>query len=192
MFATTQTSRSAKNPIDDMAALDMMGQSAMFRNGVFAQIPMKGILYWNSHAFNLTDQDTTMHAWLNFSFAAETLHPVQSIFDTSHIFSANAAPYTTQVICNDSVLPQGVRLFSLSSHTHKRGKHFSVTTSGGGGCMTLAPDVINMVVGNTSPIQALNSSGQPVTGLTWTTSNSNIVSLSSTDPPTLTATDLRD
>jgi len=30
-------------------------------------------------------------------------------------------------LCNDYVLPQGARLFSLSSHTHKRGKHFSVT-----------------------------------------------------------------
>src|SRR5262249_25810866 len=26
-----------------------------FISGVFGQIPMKGILYWNSHAFNLTD-----------------------------------------------------------------------------------------------------------------------------------------
>ena len=102
-----------------------------FLPGVFAQIPMKGILYWNSHAFNLTDQDTTMHAWLNFSFAADTRYPVQGIFDTSKIFAANAAPYTTQVLCNDSVLPQGARLFSLSSHTHKRGKHFSVTTPDG-------------------------------------------------------------
>jgi len=102
-----------------------------FLPGVFAQIPMKGILYWNSHAFNLTDQDTMMHAWLNFSFAADTRYPVQSIFDTSKIFAANAAPYSTQVLCNDSVLPQGARLFSLSSHTHKRGKHFSVTTPNG-------------------------------------------------------------
>jgi hypothetical protein len=99
--------------------------------GVFAQIPMKGILYWNSHVFNLTDKDTTMHAWLNFSFAADTRYPVKGLFDTSKIFAANAAPYTTQVLCNDSVLPQGARLFSLSSHTHKRGKHFSVTTPNG-------------------------------------------------------------
>src|SRR5262249_47304209 len=42
---------------------------AEFVDGVFAQIPMKGILYWNSHAFNLTDQDTMMHARLNYYFA---------------------------------------------------------------------------------------------------------------------------
>ena len=44
-------------------------------DGVFAQIPMKGILYWNSHAFNLTDDDTTMHARLNYYFATEPAVP---------------------------------------------------------------------------------------------------------------------
>jgi len=105
--------------------------TTQFVDGVFAQIPMKGILYWNSHAFNLTDQDTTMHARLNYTFASNPKFPVGSIFDTSHIFSANAAPYKTQTICNDYVLPQGARLFNLSSHTHKHGKHFTVADPSG-------------------------------------------------------------
>src|SRR5262249_45210408 len=50
-------------------------------DGVFAQIPMKGVLYWNSHAFNLTGTDTTMHAWLNYYFANNQQYPVRSIFD---------------------------------------------------------------------------------------------------------------
>ncbi len=99
-----------------------------FVDGVFAQIPMKGILYWNSHAFNLTDQNTTMHARLNYYFAQDQSYPVQGIFDTDRIFAAHAAPYSAQQVCNDFVLPQGARLFSLSSHTHKHGKHFTVTT----------------------------------------------------------------
>jgi hypothetical protein len=102
-----------------------------FLDGVFAQIPMKGILYWNSHAFNLTDEDTTMHAWLNYSFSDAQQYPVQSIFNISKIFSANAAPYTTQTLCQDHQLPQGARLFNLSSHTHKHGKHFTVTVPDG-------------------------------------------------------------
>ena len=112
-------------------------QSAQAHNqyldGVFAQIPMKGILYWNSHAFNLTDQDTTMHAWLNYSFAPadNQTYPLQSIFDISKIFSANAPPYTTQTICNDHVLPQGARLFNLTSHTHHHGQHFSISVPDG-------------------------------------------------------------
>jgi len=100
-----------------------------FVDGVFAQIPMKGILYWNSHAFNLTDQDTVMHARLNYYFAKDQTYPVQGIFDTSKIFAANAPPYTTQTVCDNFVLPQGARLFSLSSHTHKHGKHFNISTT---------------------------------------------------------------
>jgi hypothetical protein len=95
-------------------------------DGVFAQIPMRGVLYWNSHAFNLTDQDHLMNGRLNYVFARDQRYPLRPIFDTDRIFSANAAPYTTQTLCHDHVLPRGARLFNLSSHTHKRGKHFTV------------------------------------------------------------------
>ena len=102
-----------------------------FVDGVFGQIPMKGIFYWNSHAFNLTNQDTIMHARLNYYFATNDQYPVQPIFDTSKIFGASAPPYQTQTLCNDFVLPQGTRLFALSSHTHSHGKHFSISTPDG-------------------------------------------------------------
>ena len=61
--------------------------------------------------------------------------------------------------------------------------HFTVP----GGSVTLLPNVINMVVGDTHTIEALNSSGQSVTGLSWTSSNTNVVTLSTDDPPILTA-----
>src|SRR5262249_48895143 len=99
--------------------------------GVFAQIPMKGILYWNSHAFNLTDEDTTMHARLNYYFAKSQQYPLQAIFNIGSIFAPNAAPYTTQTVCSDQGLPRGARLFELSSHTHKHGKGFTVTAPDG-------------------------------------------------------------
>jgi hypothetical protein len=44
-----------------------------------------------------------------------------------------------------------------------------------------------MLVGGTATIQALNSSGQEVAGLTWTSSDPTVVSLSTGDPPVLTA-----
>ena len=56
-----------------------------------------------------------------------------------------------------------------------------------GGSATLVPNIINMVVGDTHTIEALNSSEQSVTGLTWTSSNTNVVTLSTDDPPILTA-----
>ena len=103
-------------------------QTTEYVPGVFAQIPLKGILYWNSHAFNLTDEGHQMNARLNYWFAQpdQQKTPVRGIFNVNRIFSANAEPYATQTLCYDHVLPQGARLFNLSSHTHKRGKHFTV------------------------------------------------------------------
>ncbi len=53
--------------------------------------------------------------------------------------------------------------------------------------VTLMPSLLNMMVGDTHAIQALSAAGQPVTGLTWTSSDPAVVSLSSDDPPLLTA-----
>jgi hypothetical protein len=57
----------------------------------------------------------------------------------------------------------------------------------GQSAVTLVPSMLNMVVGDTHTIQALNAAQQPVTGLTWTSSNPSVVSLSTDDPPVLTA-----
>ena len=51
----------------------------------------------------------------------------------------------------------------------------------------VVPSLLNMSVGDTHTIQALNAASQPVSGLTWTSSNPAIVSLSTDDPPLLTA-----
>ena len=44
-----------------------------------------------------------------------------------------------------------------------------------------------MLVGDSRSLQALSSSGQPMLGLTWTSSNTAVVSLSADDPPVLSA-----
>jgi hypothetical protein len=102
-----------------------------FRDGVFAQVPMRGILYWNSHAFNLTDEDFQLNGRLNFTFAADQRYPVRPIFESRYVFAPNAAPYTTQTVCGEHVLPQGARVFAITSHTHKRGKVFQAWTPDG-------------------------------------------------------------
>ena len=58
---------------------------------------------------------------------------------------------------------------------------------GSGTSVTLVPNEINMLVGSTQPIQALDSSGQSVTGLTWISSNPAVATLSTDDPPIITA-----
>src|SRR5208283_2772916 len=52
--------------------------------------------------------------------------------------------------------------------------------------LTLVPSVLNMSVCSTHSIQALDASGQPVTGLTWTSSDTTVATLSTDDPPTIT------
>ncbi|HZU28995.1 MAG TPA: IPT/TIG domain-containing protein [Bryobacteraceae bacterium] len=53
--------------------------------------------------------------------------------------------------------------------------------------MSLTPNLLNLVVGDTHSVAAVSSTGQAVTGLTWTSSDPTIVSLSTDDPPVLTA-----
>lgn len=97
-----------------------------FAPGVYAQIPMKGMILWNHHAFNLTDSPATMEAWLNFEFAPveEQRHPVQIIFNASEIFKMTVPPFSTQEVCNGHQLPQGAHLYELSSHAHQRMKRW--------------------------------------------------------------------
>lgn len=63
---------------------------------------------------------------------------------------------------------------------------FSVP-DGLGAISTLAPDSINMTVGETRSIQALDEEGDILTGLTWASSDTGVVTLSASDPPVLTA-----
>jgi len=94
--------------------------------GVYAEIPVRGLWVWNSHAFNLTGRDHLMNARINYWFATVQEKQVQRIFDLSKIFAQRTPPFGRETICNDLPLPQGARLFNLISHTHKRGKRFWV------------------------------------------------------------------
>ncbi len=56
-----------------------------------------------------------------------------------------------------------------------------------GNTTILVPNLLNMAVGDTATVQASSLTGQPLTGLTWTSSDPTVVSLSTDDPPVLTA-----
>ena len=92
-------------------------------DGVYQDMPVKGIVVWNSHAFNLTSRDSTMSQYLNFELAADgdLLFPVRTIFNASWIFTQYVPPFTTREYCATQTLPQGAKLFELSSHTHRHG-----------------------------------------------------------------------
>jgi len=103
--------------------------------GVYSILPLKGIVVFNSHAFNLTDTGTTMNQYLNLWFADETDNlPAHQIFDAQEIFWTTpipippvpeafptVPPFETREFCGSYTLPDGANLFWLSSHTHRHG-----------------------------------------------------------------------
>jgi len=95
---------------------------------VFNMLPIKAIQVWNSHAFNLTAEPTTNEQYLNVYFTTpdDAVYPVHGIFDSADIFVQDVPPFQTREYCRTHTLPQGARLFELSSHTHKFGKRFRV------------------------------------------------------------------
>lgn len=99
-----------------------------FAPGTFAVLPMSGVITWNSHAFNLTSQDSTMSQYLDLEFAGlgDQLFPVRGIFDSESIFVQNVPPFETREYCRTYTVPPQSRLFQLSSHTHRHGKRFRI------------------------------------------------------------------
>jgi hypothetical protein len=104
--------------------------------GVYSILPLKGIVVFNSHAFNLTDTGTTMNQYLNLWFADDTdTLPARQIFDAEEIFwkplseiippipenFPTVPPFETREFCASFTVPNGANLFWLSSHTHRHG-----------------------------------------------------------------------
>lgn len=98
--------------------------------GTFRELPIRGVVLWNSHAFNLTTEDHLLRGRINLRFATDRRHTQQRAggFDTAFgiptLLFEGAPPYTEDVMCEHMVLPQGTRITGISSHTHRQGKHF--------------------------------------------------------------------
>ncbi|HKU44396.1 MAG TPA: hypothetical protein VJR89_39825 [Polyangiales bacterium] len=101
------------------------------REGVYSTFPIKGVVYWNSHSFNLTERDTKLHAWINLYFAKDRQHELETLAVAQNISAAaGTAPFTTKNVCANWVAPQNSLLYNLTSHTHKRGRNFTVELNG--------------------------------------------------------------
>jgi hypothetical protein len=97
-----------------------------FPPGVYGELPLKGMILWSSHAFNLTDKPGKLEAWLNFEFASpeDQQSPQVPIFVAESVFDMNVPAFGTDEPCHHSVFPRGARIFELTSHMHKRGKRW--------------------------------------------------------------------
>lgn len=90
-------------------------------DGVYRALPLKGVVIWNSHAFNLTNEDMNMEAWLNLIFSDNPQYLSQVLFNSEAIFTQNVPPFEQREYCHTHTFPDGAQLFRLGSHTHKRG-----------------------------------------------------------------------
>jgi len=109
-----------------------------FPDGVYSVLPLKGLIVWNSHAFNLTSQDTEMEAWINLAYTNDTQWPAEGLFDSRYIFTQEVPPFEQREYCATHTFAQDTHLFHLFSHTHKRGIRFQMylppqTPCGNGG-----------------------------------------------------------
>lgn len=105
-----------------------------YPEGVFNQIPCRGVLLWNPHAFNLTTAEQTTHARLNYYFSEPENMRYRNqggLGGTATIFIANNPPFTKETFCSQIVIPEGGHLYELTSHTHKHGEHFWANTADG-------------------------------------------------------------
>ncbi|MEY4515392.1 MAG: hypothetical protein RLZZ450_7514 [Pseudomonadota bacterium] len=97
-----------------------------FPTGVYAQIPIKGIVLWNSHGFNLTASDADIEQYNSFWYARpeQRQHLMRGIFTPGKGGIAGSLirvpPYQTQELCGLYTLPRYARLTELSAHAHKR------------------------------------------------------------------------
>ncbi|MDX2170663.1 MAG: hypothetical protein SF182_26560 [Deltaproteobacteria bacterium] len=99
-----------------------------FPTGAYRCIPLKGMLLWNSHAFNLTDQAGDLQAWLNFTFAKpeERQYFANGLFELGPIFKMSVPAFQQQEVCAIKTFRNNLssNLFELNSHMHSRGKRW--------------------------------------------------------------------
>jgi hypothetical protein len=127
-------------------------ESALAGQGVYRSVPLKGILVWNSHAFNVFDDDAKLDIWVNVEYAEpeEQIHELRKFTDFSRIFIMNPPAYGADEVCHHYVAPRGMNLITLNSHMHKRGQRFRIWdgpfrceggANAGAACVPEGPDV---------------------------------------------------
>jgi hypothetical protein len=101
-------------------------------DGVYSEIPLRGILWFNSHAFNLTEQDTQLDARVNYYYAKELEQEMRAVNVTDALsVAAGQPPFTRKTYCQKTVVPRDYSIAMMTGHTHRRGEHFWVSDSSG-------------------------------------------------------------
>jgi hypothetical protein len=98
-------------------------------DGVYGVAPIRGFVVWNSHAFNLTREPTTIEQYLNLTFSdvSEQLYQREYLTSFDAVFGMGVVPpFQSVEICATFSLPVGTRMLTLTSHTHQHGRDFRI------------------------------------------------------------------
>ena len=95
-------------------------------DGIYDEIPCEGIFYWNSHAFNLSNEDLAMDGRLNWRFAQDAEIRSEPIFDADQILNISIPPFEEKTFCQTWVAPRYSRIYNILSHYHQRGREFLI------------------------------------------------------------------
>ena len=128
-FACVGFGPPAQAPAEITGGAPQAQTNFLFPGGVFQQLPLKGVMYWNTHAFNITNGDHVMNGRVNYYFATPDSQATQAcrISNFSAIFRPNNPPFTRETFCNNHLFPVGARVFQIFGHNHKHGERFWVT-----------------------------------------------------------------
>ena len=91
----------------------------LYPDGVYATLPLKGIVIWNSHGFNLTGQDMQVEGWNTLLYNHVQQYRLRGMFGAKNIFTQQVPPFESREYCSTETLPVGTSMFSLPSHTQK-------------------------------------------------------------------------
>jgi cysteine-rich repeat protein len=109
-------------------------------------MPLKGIIVWNSHAFNLTNSPLWLDGFFNMHWANKAAYEAQGGIWVDQIFVQHVPPFEQREYCATFTVPPYSRITELSSHTHQRGKRFRMwlppQEQCGGDLLTADPDCL--------------------------------------------------
>lgn len=100
-------------------------------DGVYWEIPLKGVLWYNSHAFNVWDDPTVLHAWSNFYFAKKRERRLIGYNQVYNRTPDGQPPFTEKSYCRNYTIPQNYSVATISGHTHRHGVRFWVNDPSG-------------------------------------------------------------
>jgi len=97
-----------------------------FGTGVYSVLPLKGLVVWNTHRFNLTDEVANVEGWVNVDFTSDRQYQAAGMFDTTYIFSQEVPPFEQREYCATHTFTENTHLTDINSHTHYWGKYFRI------------------------------------------------------------------